>query len=208
MHLLIAFLAVGALAQSGLRATDASSVTPETAFLSPSKYTNAFFGFTLPLPKDSPLRESTRSFKANNSLHILFGLQGVTASSTAFRVRPKTTIFIVTARQSKNASAEEVSKAASGATGQSAKEIEIGGKTFWEMESQTKAPEGKTWSVCFATAIDGYILQFTIESFDDKLTKQLQHGVEAISFFDPSRAEDMAGPDSQIFYPGASHSSR
>lgn len=203
MHLVIGFLAVGALAQPGLRANDASNVTPETAFLSPSKYTNAFFGFTLPLPKDSPLRESTRSFKANNSLHILFGLQGATASPNAFRVRPKMTIFIVTAMQSRSASAEEVRKAATGATGQSAREIEIGGREFWERESQTRAAEGKTWSVCFATAMEGYILQFVIESFDEKLMKQLEHSIEAISFFDPSRAEDMAGPDSQIFHPGA-----
>ncbi len=52
-------------------------------------------------------------------------------------------------------------------------------------------------SVTFATSLDGYVLEFNIISFDAKLTAQLQHSIESMTFFDPARAKEIAGPESQ-----------
>jgi hypothetical protein len=111
------------------------------------------------------------------------------------------TTFTVTAKQSSGALPEEARKAASGPRGQSVKRIEISGKEFWKSESQVKGPGGKIRNVAFATAINGYVLQLNIVSFDAKLADELQHGVEAISFFDPAKAEEVAGPNSRAYNP-------
>jgi hypothetical protein len=37
-------------------AQETSVAVPEAGFISPDKYTNAFFGFSLPLPQDSAFR--------------------------------------------------------------------------------------------------------------------------------------------------------
>jgi len=83
------------------------------------------------------------------------------------------------------------------------KQVEIGGKEFWESKSQQKVPEGKMWEIEFAAALNGYVLQFDVESFDEKLTEQFERSIEAISFFDPAAAGSVAGPGIQFYNPGA-----
>jgi hypothetical protein len=55
--------------------------------------------------------------------------------------------------------------------------------------------------IAYATALNGYILEFRIVSFDAKLTDDLQHRIEAVSFFDPAKAQEEAGPSSRAFNP-------
>ena len=50
-----------------------SDVGPETGFLSPSQYTNAFFGFSMSLPQDAGLREQTLSLNRGTRDHLLIG---------------------------------------------------------------------------------------------------------------------------------------
>ena len=201
---LITCLIAGALAQSNSSTANPPSVTPESGFISTSKYTNAFFGFSLPLPKDLDFRDFRPSFKEDSSRHLLFGLQSLNANY--FGTKVKLTLLTVTAKQSSSASPEEARKAASGPKGLSVTRIEIGGKEFWKSEFQEKVPEGNMRSVGFATALNGYVLQFNIESFDGKRTDQLQHSIEAITFFDPVKAAEMAGPTSRRYSPAASQS--
>lgn len=198
-------LTAGARAQSDHSTPNPPRVVPETAFISQLKYTNAFFGFALPLPQDSALREYTLSYKGDSSRHFLFGLQSAKVTEGGFGWKTKVTLFTVSATQSSSASMEEARKVASGPKGQNAIEIEIGGKKFWKSMSQQKVPEGKMLSVGFATALNGYVLQFNVESFDGKLTDQFQHSIEAITFFDPVQASEVAGPASLRYSPGTSH---
>lgn len=118
--------------------------------------------------------------------------------------KPEVTLFFVVATQSNGASADEVRNAVSGPDGHSVKPIEIAGKEFWKAEVLREDPEGKNWNIAYATALNGYILQFKIASFDGKLTEQLEHCIEAISFFDPARAKELAGSDSRPYNPKVS----
>lgn len=186
-------------AQSNSGAPQSSDATPETGFVSSEKYTSAFFGFSLPLPQDSALREFTLSLTGDS--HFLFGLQSQKVSAGFSGPKVKLAVFAIIAKQSADSSPEQVRKAASGPKGKSTIQIEIGGKQFWKSESQEKGPSGKSRSVVFATALNGYILQFNIESFDDKLTDKLQHSVEATTFFDPGKAQEMAGSGSIAYNP-------
>lgn len=52
---------------------------PENGYISPAKYTNAFFGFSLPLPQDAQLKLVSQNALPRNAFrHILFA-----ANSTA-----------------------------------------------------------------------------------------------------------------------------
>jgi hypothetical protein len=110
------------------------------------------------------------------------------------------------ANKSGSASADDARKAASGPKGQSVRRIEIGGKEFWKGEVQEKGPAGKMRNVYYAAGLNGYVLQFTIVSFDVKLGAELEHSIEAITFFDTAKAEEAAGSGSRAYNPAASHS--
>lgn len=188
----VAMFGASIFAQSA-PSTSLSKVVPESAFVSPKKYTNAFFGFSFPLPQGAPLRELSIPSKTASS-HYLFGVKALTRGLTAMTVM---------ANESEVASAHDACKVASGQKGQAAKKAEIGGRDFWKSESQENAAGGKLRNICFATELDGYVLQFNIMSFDAKVADELRKSVEAITFFDPAKAEEVAGPGSHAYNPAA-----
>jgi hypothetical protein len=195
---LVASLGTGAFAQSGAPAR----AMPENGFVSRSQYTNAFFGFSLPLPEDPTLTEAQLSFKRDTPSHFLFGLKCEKVTDGFFNAHAKVTVFYVNAEAISNASPEDARKVALRGDG-NLTNIKIGGKEFWKRESEEKVPEGKMWSTVFTTALNGYVLQFEIESFDKKLTEQLQRCIDKITFFDPAKAEEVAGTASRPYNPAA-----
>jgi len=204
---LIIFLTftVGSLAQSSPSAAISPRVALGSGFVSTTKYTNAFFGFSLPLPQTPGLAsfsEFKEPFDSDKSRHFLFGLKAL--STNYFNSKARLTLLTVIAGQSTSASSEEVREAASGPKGKSVTRTEIGGKEFWRSESEEKTTKGTMRNVVFATALDGYVLQFNIASFDGKLTDQLERSIEAITFFDPAKAADIAGPESLKYSPAVS----
>jgi hypothetical protein len=185
-------LAVFALLLRLCCAQEASVAVPEAGFISPDKYTNAFFGFSLPLPQDAAFHGF--QLPSSGASHSLFGLQAQKKGLTA---------FTVVATQMNGASSEQARKAASEPKAQNVKKTEIDGKEFWKGESQEKSPAGKMWITTYVTAINGYLLKFLIVSFDAKLTEDLQHCIEAAKFFDPAKAHEVAGSNSRAYNPVA-----
>jgi hypothetical protein len=184
------FLAIGAQPQSVSSSATASAGAPEDAFISPEKYTNAFFGFALPIPQGGQFQQFTPALQ-DHSRHMLFGL-------LSFSSRLST--LLVTANEP-NGSPEDVKRAASGPTGQSTKPVTIAGKQFWKSESEQKNSAGKLRSVDYATQLKGYVVVFRIAAFDPKLADELEGAVESLTFFDPPKAKDVAGLDSRPYYP-------
>jgi hypothetical protein len=182
--LLVLLFAIGLRAQS-VPATQSPN-SPDEGFVSPSKYTNAFFGFALPIPEKKSVR--LMSLPSHDPLKsFLFGL---TSNERGLSV------FIVTAAQTAGASSEDARKAACGPKGESATRIEVGGKEFWKSESHEKAAGGKMRTVKYAAALPGYVLSFSIASFDGKFTDEIERAIESVTFFDPSKAKEIAGADS------------
>ena len=171
---------------------EAPSVTPESGFISSEKYTNAFFGFSLPLPSDSAFEAFIVPPTADSAYHALFGLK-------ATKNRPAA--LTVSARQQGSASTEDAREAASRPKSQSLRRTAIGGKDFWKGESEEKSPVGKLRQIAYVTVLNGYILEFRISSLDTKLADDLEHRVEVVSFFDPARAQEAAGPGSRVYNP-------
>src|ERR1700737_1003905 len=77
-------VAVFALLLNVCCAQEASVAVPESGLISPDKYTNAFFGFSLPLPQDSAFRAF--QLPSNGGSHSLFGLQAQKNGLTAFTI--------------------------------------------------------------------------------------------------------------------------
>jgi hypothetical protein len=177
-------------------AQEAWVAVPEAGFISPDKYTNAFFGFSLPLPQDAAFRRF--QLPSNGAGHSLFGLRAQKKGLTA---------FTIVATQMNGASSEQARKAASEPKAQNIKKTEVDGKEFWRGESQEKSSAGKMWSITYVTAINGYLLKFLIVSFDAKLTEDLQHCIEAAKFFDPAKAQEAAGSNSLAYNPMAPRNS-
>lgn len=178
----IIFVVSVGLAQNGPDA----EVTPETGYVSDFRYINAFFGFLLPLPRDADFRELPIHSDGNS--HFVFGLEAI---------RKGMTVLWVQATKEGGSSADEAQKAAAGPKGNPVKPIEIGDRQFWKAESLEKSRAGKMHNVTYATATNGYTLQFIVLAFDAKLGVELQRSIESISFFDPAQAKVLAGRDAR-----------
>jgi len=183
-------LVFSALLSMGCTAQEPSPTTPEAGFVSSEKYTNAFFGFSLRLPQDPALR----GFALPSNFHSLFGLQAQANGLTT---------FAIFAKETSGASSKLARKAAAGPKEQDTKKLNIDGKEFWKSDSQQKSSAGKMRTIDYETAINGYLLSFQIISFDPKLTGTLQDCIESVKFFDPTKAREMAGPDSREYHPTA-----
>ncbi len=184
-------LAFGAQPQSVSSSPAASAGALEDAFISPEKYINAFFGFALPLPRIGQLQEFAPPM-LDHTRRTLFGLRSFSQGIS---------VLMVTAIESKG-SLDDVKKSASGSTGQSTKPVTIAGKQFWKSESEQKSSAGKTSN--YATQLNGYVVVFTIASSDPKLAPEMEQAVESLTFFDPAKVKEVAGPDSQPYKPSGS----
>jgi hypothetical protein len=184
-------LAVFSLLLNVCGAQETSAVVPESGFISSDHYTNAFFGFSLPLPRDSAFRAF--QLPTMGGSHNLFGLQAQKNGGL--------TAFSIEASPIDSTSSEQARKAASESKAQKVKKIGIGGKEFLKGESQSKSSAGKMWSINYATTMNGYLLKFIIISFDAQLSEVLQHCIEASKFFDPADAQEIAGPNSRTYNP-------
>jgi hypothetical protein len=185
---LLIILAPGGIAQSAH--STKPGVKPESAFVSSEKYANAFFGFSLALPQDPHVRNLIVP-SPESSQHSLFGLQAQTNGLTA--------LSITAIKTSGGASDEDAKKALAPSDAQAVRKIAIGGKQFWKSESQQERAGNKMRSLTYAAALNGYVVKFLVISFDPKLADELEQSIESINFFDPAKAKEMAGPNSQPY---------
>ncbi len=75
----------------------------------------------------------------------------------------------------------------------------MGGHSGEQSGKKIALPEKS--NVRWTTAINGYVLTFYIASFGNKLTGKLTQSIDNIVFFDPSKARDIAGPESRPYSP-------
>jgi hypothetical protein len=157
---------------------------PEAAFLSVDRYTNAFFGFSLPLPQN-PLFQVVPVAHSKMGERNLLGLVQEKGRS----------VLIITALQMMDSrDAERLMTAPS---------TRINGKEFSKGISHEKGPEGTVWKAMYLTATDHpvFLLEFSIQSFDPSIAEGLEHCVEQTTFFDPAKAREIAGPDARPYNP-------
>jgi hypothetical protein len=188
MTVLLIFLSLASAAQTVT--SQKPVVKPESGFVSHEKYANAFFGFSLSLPQDPHIRDLSIPTH-DRSRHSLFGLQAQTNGLTA--------LTIVATETTASASEGDTKKAVSTPGANEPAKIQIGGKQFWKSELQEEKAGTKMQSLTYATALKGYVVKFTVISFDPQLADELQRSLESMTFFDPAKAKTVAGPDSHPY---------
>ena len=178
------FVALFLISSRVVCAKDTSAAAPESGFLSPEKYTNAFFGFSLPLPRDSRFHIARVSSSGTLVRELtLFGLAQETGRS----------VLYIAAQQLDSKFAGELMR--------SAPITIIHGKEFSKGISRQKKREGTAWAAIYMTVVDSYLLSFNIQSFDRDIAEDLQHCVEETRFFDPAKARAVAGANSKPYNP-------
>ncbi|HWY68060.1 MAG TPA: hypothetical protein VNX88_05315 [Terriglobales bacterium] len=170
---------------------------PEAGFVSPGQYTNSFFGFSLPLPKDRKFQIQDLSDSDKALEHSLFAYKSASKGLT---------LLIASATQVFGPPDDEAQKAVylSGMQGQKgAQAISIGGRLFWKAELEEKTFSGKLRRLRYATGVAGYVILFSVSSYNSGQTDALRDCIESVKFFAPARAAEIAGSDSRPYLPSA-----
>lgn len=175
------------------------AVTPETGFVADDRYTNAFFGFLLPLPKGAWLGQNAYLLEVEKTLakvplrHVLYLGQSRDSDGT---------ILAVIADECRGASVEDARKALP--EGRPPESLRIGGKQFWKnryVEEKVEGPlpflppsRSPLRSYRYATALNGYVLQIDVFSDRSDILDDYVRSIESLTFFEPAQAKAMAGP--------------
>jgi hypothetical protein len=170
---------------------------PEAGFVSASQYTNAFFGFSLPLPKDRKFQIEDLSESDKALQHSLFAYKSASKGLT---------LLIASAIQVFGSPDDEAQKAVflPGMQGQKgAQATSIGGRLFWKSELEEKTFSGKLYRMRYATGVNGYVILFSVSSYNSSQTQTLRDCIESVKFFNPARASVIAGSDSNPYLPSA-----
>jgi hypothetical protein len=193
-----------AAAQTVSPARAAAAVTPETGYIADDRYTNAFFGFLLPLPKDNLLGQSDAVLEHEKVLarvplrHVLLLMQSQGSDGT---------VLAVIADECRDASMGDARKALPRSL--PLEKVEMGGKQFWKdsyLEENVEGPlpflppSRSPWrSYRYATALSGYVLQINVFSPRTDILRKYVESIETLKFFDPAQAKALAGPFSRRY---------
>jgi hypothetical protein len=184
--------------QTPALAPQARILVPESGFVSAEQYANAFFGFTLPLPKAGHFQPLDLSDDDKAFQHFLFGEK---SGDKGF------TVLIVSATQVLGSPDDEAQKAVflPGTQGKDGPEaLSIGGRLFWKSEVEQKTfSNAKMFRVRYATGVPGFVIQFSVSSYNGKLLQALKDSIESIKFFDPAKIKQVVEDESHPFLPRA-----
>ena len=160
---------------------------PEEGFVSASRYTNAYFGFSLPLPQNVRLKLLVQNSPPSDAYrHFLF------AANSNGKGYPA---VVVGADEISVSRIADPKRALMKFGAQKVDVVHIGGKEF----SRGKWQADKIYSIAYATTISGYMLFISVSSYDQEVLREFQRSIQTLTFFDPVKAERYAGPDSRPY---------
>jgi hypothetical protein len=185
-----------------LPAPAVASSYPEQGYLSPSRYTNQYFGFTFELPSDAHLRPTPLPASRNGNIQIL-ELDGPPPADAEIFIAAMPiasgnkldakTYLRETLDQELYRGVEELR----GLT-----KASFANHQFYLFETRM----GIEQHVLLATTIGDYILQVVVAAHDEKTVKRLETSLEHLAFFPPSDLHQHLQADSKS-YDGPSVSS-
>jgi hypothetical protein len=173
------------LSITSVTAQSQTALKPEDGFLSTSKYTNAFFGFSLPLPD-----VNLQSLSQNGAVRVPF-------RHTLFRANSIQKGYPVIAlfADEITGSRPKPTEAILGFGSHNLDVVQISGQEF----SRGKWRAEGIYRVAYATAMKGYVLSIYALSFDRKVLDQFEQNIQQLHFFDAGNAQQEAGPDSYSY---------
>src|SRR5262249_45019794 len=144
------------------------------------------------LPEDADPRPMPRALRGSIYGHFLIGF-GTTG--------PEVALLTVTASELAPGSKDGAKEAAYGPFWKM-RQLQIAGKDFWRSESKDESPKGNR-KIVYATSLSRFVLQFRIISSSQRVTQKLEQSIAGLTFFDPTKAAEIAGPGSRAYDPGA-----
>lgn len=193
-------LTVCALGFSAFGGQKHPHVVPESGFLSPERYTNAFLGFSVPLPQDLPYQVLIPSppKKREPLLNLEFDNGRVGFKILA---APTASDHDVPSFPGDNRPGQSPLDRCDSNRTISPFCIYIGGTAFSRQVIRGKVGAETLSVVTYEARIYNYSLTFLIQALDENVARKLERCVEGTTFFEPGKAQQVAGPDSRPFNP-------
>jgi hypothetical protein len=171
---------------------------PESSFVSPHQYTNAFFGFALSIPGSCHFQMFDQGESDHPLEHFLFGEKCLEKGLTTFGISATPVL------RSADDEAQKVVLLPTMGPRADPEVVHVGGRVFWKNAIEEKTLwNQKVWRAHYATVARGFVLLFRISSFNSRSAAELRQAIETIKFFEPSQARDMAAPGSHPYLPEA-----
>ena len=130
---------------------------------------------------------------------LLLAMESQTNGSKVRSAKPKPALFFIKGEQSSAASIGDLQKQFSKLGFGDIVQRQLGGRDFYRGELRQSNATGKLQIIEYATFDGEYVLRFMISSYDRKLTKEWEHSIQLVSFFDPGKAREMAGVDARPY---------
>lgn len=176
---------------------------PEDAYLSPTRYTNAYFGFEFDLPPDAQLKPIAMPASLDRRIQLL-ELLGAT---------PQHAVVSICAYEYKNKNYTDAKgilrRQLDQETFVGVEELHglakatIDGRQFYYFETR----KGVAQHTVLATELDGYVLVADLQAQDANLLHELRAAFSRAEFFPVQEAKQYAGPGA-AFYQGPAISSQ
>jgi hypothetical protein len=168
---------------------------PDQGYLSPTRYTNAYFGFTFDLPPDTQLKPTTQPVATDGHAQLLDVAgpppQHAEISISAYPARAKS-----------NFDAKHLLRR------QLDQELFIGVEELRGLSKVTldkhqfllyETRRGIDEHVMLAADMESYVLTIVLASHDERIVKELLNAFLAAKFFDPAQALQIAGADAKPY---------
>src|SRR5690349_5020250 len=110
----------------------AHAATPDVGYVSPERYTNAFFGFSIPLPKSAPFTGLFLN-SSKPGYHPIFGLKADAKGMTA---------FLVDAQEATGDLDQAAKRCVAGPNSHNVEKVKISGRDFWRSENSQDGAGG------------------------------------------------------------------
>lgn len=181
--------------QASARTRNAASTHDQIdrGYLSSSAYTNAYFGFKLRIPPEVEFQELRPTKDLPRGESFLFGLHSRQGGVTG---------FVITAERSEGTADESAKKIVRRTTENAAQNLHkmtIGGMDFWKGSHSERTSNGLLSRASYAVALNGYVVDFYVSSRNQEIFTKLCEAIEALQFFDPANAKEIAGDGSVAF---------
>jgi VWFA-related protein len=179
------------LASTVVRSQAQMPSKPEDGFVAPAKYTNAFLGFSLPLPRDADLRIIPKNGDLREPFrHVLF------LASSGGKGYPVITVLADEISRSGN---PDPKRAVLALGAPDVDLVQISGQEFSRGAWRKATAYGAIYGVAYAAVLKGYVLYVCAFSFDKKALDEYERSIRQLTIFDPAKAQEQAGPDGRPY---------
>lgn len=168
----------------------------ESGFLSPTRYTSAFFGFSFELPESSDVRTLEQPLQPDQYALLSIVLRNGHRPPTALDIAAiESGGPVGSAEDAVRKWRDELKRTNAGAT--SARQKTIGGHRFHIGE--TSSPYELHHNQLVAFEEKGYIVEIAVSSLDPEYQPKLEKALLSMKFFEPEAALEVAGKDGQPY---------